>query len=474
MRTTTRSPAELLDSAPPHDVDAERQVLGAILLRPEAIDELDAAFRADAFYLDSHRKIFDTLVGLHERREPIDVASVVNRLKVAGHWETVGGDVGFLAIVESVAVSQHAAYHASVVARYARYRSMIHTGLDLIRDAYAASDSPDEIASRAEASLSEIDTAEYDGEPMNAADCAREVTAYIERVRERGTSAGVMIGLERFDKDHGGLFPGELNILAARPRIGKTALACQIARHVADRGKLVHFVSLEMRRVDLVSRMLCSASGVNGKRIRTANLTDADMSALAAACNDYARGNLRVQQRPTMDVFQIRRSARRLKKDGLAIIIVDYLQNVEPSKNHARSQRYVQVGQVAKDLHKLAVELDVPVLALCQVGRDIEKARRGKDGDNKPMPRPTLADLRESGDIEAAADVVVFLHRQAAGWARSEEDDTAELLLDKNRNGTTCGYKLRWNGPRTRFEEVEPENHDHSLDAYDGRPRDEF
>jgi replicative DNA helicase len=462
MRPANGSPSEILDRLPPADAETERQVLGAILLQPKVLDDVSVILKPGDFYSTAHAVIYRRLVAMADGRHELDLVDLRNHLLAAGELEQVGGSAYLAEVMHSVAVWQHATHHAEHVATLSRYRRMIHAGLELLRDAYAASDRPGDIASRAEAALSEIDTGEFTGEPQTAADCAREAMAHVDQIMTTGQTGGVMIGLPKFDTDYGGLFPGELTILAARPRIGKTALGRQIARHVGGRGKLVLFASCEMLARDLTLRDLTAMSDVSLKQIRTGRLGSDDRKRLVDAANEFSAANVLTQYRPSMNVRDVYRTARRLVKRGLSLVIVDYLQRLEPDKADAREARYVKVGKMAGSLKTMAGDLKVPVLCLCQVGREVEKSKGKKAGE---ISRPSLADLRESGDIEAHADNVLFLHRQVAGWRAGADERKTELLIDKYRNGPTGAYQLEWDGERMTLSDPRPSNYEPAFDS---------
>jgi replicative DNA helicase len=444
--------SELLDRLPPQNLDAEKGVLGSVLLDPALCARVASVIDVGDFYAEAHVKLFRHLLAMHDEGRRIDATLLVDRLKQSGDFEAVGGAAYLADVMHSVAVASHAVQYAEIVRDKARLRSMIHAATEILQACYAAHERPEEIANRAEAILAEVAHGEYSGEPRTSAECCREAVEFIDQIITTGQSGGVMIGLEKFDEDYGGLHPGELTILAARVRIGKTALGRQIARHVGGRGRLVYFASTEMPARDLTLRDLTSLSDVSLKRIRTGKIGGDDRKRLVEAANRLSGANVVTQYRPSMTMREIHRTARRLKKHGLALVVVDYLQRVRPAEEDRRAQRYTQVGNVAGACKTMAGELMVPVLALCQVGREVERGTGKKDGN---IQRPTLADLRESGDIEAHADNVLFLHRQVAGYRLGVDEKTTDLLVAKYRNGPTGAYKLEWDGERMELRDVE-------------------
>jgi len=435
---------ELLDRLPPQDLNAERWVIGSALLQPSSLDDLAEVVCRDDFHADAHRKLFGLLVSMHDRSEPIDIGLIVNRLRESGELEAVGGVSYIAEVMQGIPHAAHACHYAAIVAKKARYRRLIHAAAATLRDAYDAAAEPEEILNSLERDLVEIETAEHDGEPVPMTEAVAEAITKLDAVMARTRPAALMTGLTLFDEQIGGLFRGELFILAARPSVGKTSLACQIATHFAARKRPVLFVSLEMSAAELATRILCSKAGVSSRKIRTADISDKDQAQLASHAGPLATNWLRIYDRAGATVYDVRRQARRLKRQGLDLVVVDYLQRLTPSDRKAN--RYEQVGEMTRGLKELARELDVPVLCLAQLGREADKE-----------PTPRLSHLRESGDIEADADVVAFLHtdkkhRGATPEADAYNDKPAKLQILKNRNGETGDFDLRWIPYRTLFE----------------------
>lgn len=442
--TARRSPAEILDRLPPQDLDAERWVIGSVLLQPPLLDDVADIVRPADFYADAHRRLFSRLLAMAECRDPIDPGLLARRLSADGELEAVGGVAYIAEVLQGIPVAIHARHYAAIVARKARYRLLIQAATATLRDAYAAAEAPEEILNSLERDLVEIETAEHDGEPVPMSEAVAEAITKIDAVMARQRTAGLMTGLTLFDEQIGGLFRGELFILAARPSVGKTSLACQIATHFAARKRPVLFVSLEMSAAELATRILCSKAGVSSRKIRTADITDKDQAQLAAHAGPLATNWLRIYDRAGATVYDVRRQARRLKRQGLDLVVVDYLQRLTPSDRKAN--RYEQVGEMSHALKELARELDVSVLCLAQLSREADKGGT-----------PTLAWLRESGNIEADADVVAFLHTDKKHKATNPEADAynekpAKLMILKNRNGEEGDFDLRWIPYRTLFE----------------------
>lgn len=457
--TEQRVSSEILDRLPPQSLAAEKAVLGSIMLDPRVADSVSARLKPDDFYADAHRRVFARLLAMRDARQPIDGLTLLDSLRGASELEAVGGVEYLAELAQSVPVACNALYYAGIVADRAARRNVIQAMTECLRDAYGnEGDAIEEMLGRVENALGRIRTGEYSGEPKPVAQSLQAVIERADAIRERGQSAGILTGLWDWDERIGGLFPGEFTVLAARPGVGKTALATAIARHVASGGRLTYFASLEMSDLELIQRVLCCEANVDSRKIRTATLDAADSAALAKAANRLAGDELVIHDRPGLSVADIRRSCRRLKPRGLSFIVVDYLQRITPADRKAK--RYEQVADIAKELKTLARELSVPVLCLAQLGREAET-----------VVIPELRHLRESGDIEAECDVVAFLVRpmpwdaeQAKTALRGKEKppaDQAGVIVAKNRNGPLLRLKLRWEAQRTRF--VPPEHQE----AYD-------
>lgn len=430
---------EILDRLPPQDVDAERAVLGSLLLDPAKCDDVGPIVRVDDFYAEAHRKLYGHLMAMRDAGDAIDVATVVDRLRTHKDLEAVGGTAEIAKLYHSIPVAANAVYYAKIVARKAARRRLIQTGCELIQTAYEEGEDPEQVVDRAEKLLHDAWRGEHHRAPKAVKDVVQDVTIEIDEIQQRKRVVGHLTGLETWDRNHGGLFAGELIIVASRPGVGKTSLGCQIAWHFATHDRPVYFVSLEMAARQLVLRVLCSQAGVSSKLVRIGSLTSSQTDRLVEASHPLARAPWWIHDAPQMTCSEIRRTARRLHRHGLKLIVIDYLQRIEPRDR--RINRYEQVGEMSGALKALALELNVPILCLTQLNREIEK-------DAKPR----LSHLRESGSIEQDADVVAFLR-----WLEDEKADpseaiSAELKILKNRNGETGTIPLLWVPSRTLFE----------------------
>lgn len=420
--------SEILDLQPPGDDAAERWVIGASILRPAGMDELGFLSPSD-FRDPVLAEVFATLLEMREKRQPIDVGLV------GRHFKSEDWAARIAEIVHATPLASNARHYGRIVAKYAKFRRLRAISEELLQDAQAADGEPDAVLERAETALAAVRLSDGDGELVKVADAAADALCRIDAIRERGQSAGVPTGLLSFDNDQGGLFHGELTILAARPGNGKTSLALQIAEHNAERGRLVYFASLEMSASELSTRMACGSSGVSNRLVRIGQLTDKQAAALSEAFARQGSLALDIHDRPALTVAAIRREIRKRKKRGIALAVVDYLQLITPDDR--KLPREQQVARIVRSLKETAREYDIPVLCLCQLNRQ---------ADEDEIPR--LSQLRESGAIEQDADVVLFLSKHEP---TNDEPHNAVLTIAKNRNGETGPIRLHWDGPRTKF-----------------------
>lgn len=448
------SAAEILQRQPPIDLEAEMGVLGSILLLPEICDEIPS-LRADDFYDDANRKIYENLREMHDTGEKIDITLLVSRLRTAGDYEKVGGAAYLARLSSSVPNAAHAVYYSNIVTEKAVYRRLIQSSTEVLRDAYDQASSAKELCAQAEQKVFAIMDGRSSQSVQNIADVLHQSMDRMEaRMRDEYVDGAAETGLNKFDEMTGGLHHGELIILAARPSMGKTALAMNIGEHVSINQKQpVLFVSLEMSGIELADRMLCSLARVNGHRVRNGTISSDDRDKLIQTANDISQAPLFVDDAPSRTVSEIAAAARRIKRreDALGLIVIDYLQLIEP--DNSRDPRQEQVAKIARRLKGLARELEVPLLCLSQLNRQAE--------DSKDH-RPKLSHLRESGAIEQDADVVMFVHREEyyhRGDDRAQFAGQAEVIIAKQRNGPIGDVQLTWEADFTRFSDRAAERH---------------
>lgn len=445
--------SELMDRQPPYDPQAEIGVLGSIVLLPDVLDEIVLMLRPDDFYDDAHRKLFVHMCALHEANKKIDPTLLIDRLKTAGEFEAIGGAAYLGKVVNAVPNAAHATYYAEIVREKATFRSLIYAATDILRDAYDESQQSAQLLSQAEQKVFSI----LDNRSEQSVKSIRDVVLdAMERLDARiaGThsAGGCDYGFRDLDAKTAGLHEGELVILAARPSMGKTALAMNIAENVAHHQKVpALFVSLEMSSLELADRLLCSVARVNGHRLRNGTVSQEDRLRLVDTAEVLSRSPLFVDDSPSRTVTEIAAAARRIKRrhGALGLLVIDYLQLIEP--DNPKDPRQEQVAKIARRLKGVAREMKVPVICLAQLNRQAEVSK-----DNIPR----LSHLRESGAIEQDADVVLFVHREEY-YARGEERDQlagqAQVIVAKQRNGPVGEIALEWLRDFTRFQDPVPE-----------------
>jgi replicative DNA helicase len=460
VRVDAASP---LDRQLPRSLDAERAVLCSLLLLPETCDEVALALKPEDFYDDAHRRVYGRLLSMHNDGEAIDVTLLIQRLRDSGEYEAIGGAPALADIATAVSTPAHAEYYARIVHEKATVRSLIHASTDILRDAYDTSVESRELLSRAEERVFSILEDKGQGQLRGIRDVLHEAIARIDtRMKHEHAFGGIETGFDDFDEMTGGLHGSELVILAARPSMGKTALALNMVEHVAvNCQQPTLFVSLEMSALELADRLLCSRAKINGHRLRNGQITSDEQRKLIQTAAEVSTAPLYIDDSPSRTMTEIAAAARRLKrKEGLALVAIDYLQLIEP--DNSRDPRQEQVAKIARRLKGLARELNVPVLCLAQLNRQAEATR-----DNKPQ----LSHLRESGAIEQDADVVMFIHREE--YYQSNEEDRervrgeADLLVRKQRNGPVGDVKLTWLHDFTRFTNRAPQQYG-EFESYGG------
>ena len=428
-------------------------MLGSVLLNPTLLDDVVLIVRPDDFYADANRRLFSHLLAMQDGGGRIDPILLAERLKQAGDLELVGGMPYLAEVVQTVAVPAHAEYYARIVRDKSTLRALINASTEILRDAYDPTLESREMLGRAEEKIFAVHDQRSSDQVMPMRDVLMDAFVQIDHRLKEGGATGVPTGFTDLDNLTGGMHGGELVILAARPSMGKTALATNIADQAAvEAGTTTLFVSLEMARLELAQRMLCARGRINGKKFRSGYLTAEDRDKLLETSGRLSESPLYVDDTPSRTISEIAACARRLKrKQNLGLIVIDYLQLIEP--DNPKDPRQEQVAKIARRLKGLARELKVPLLCLAQLNRQAEATK-----DNLPR----LSHLRESGAIEQDADVVIFVHREEYYLSPEDLKDEnkqdllgkAELIVAKQRNGPTGHVELRWFQDFTRFENV--------------------
>jgi replicative DNA helicase len=447
-RGPTAESAALGDRLPPQHLEAERGVLGSILLDNDVLHDIVIFLRAEDFYRDAHQVIYAAIRELYDRSKGIDAVTLAEELKLRGQFDQVGGDDTLTEIVTSVPHAANGKYYAEIVKEKATNRLLIESATEIIRDGYSNQYTAQDLLESAERKIFGIAEDQIRGETLEIEEVVKQAIDLIAKRSDSGGHAvtGVATGLIDLDDITGGFHPGQLIILAARPSMGKTALALNICDHAGINLKVpVLFVSLEMGYLEIGERLLCARSRVDGNKLRTGlGMGMREMTQLSKAYTEMSKsGSIYIDDTPARSMMQIAASARRIKRrNQIGLVIVDYIQLVD--SDDTRDSRQEQIAKISRRLKTLARELKVPVIALSQLNRAVE-SREDK--------RPRMADLRESGAIEQDADLVLLLHRPEY-YDANDQPGIAELIVAKNRNGPTGTVKLTFLKNLTRFENL--------------------
>ncbi len=447
---------------PPQSIDSERAVLGAIMLRPTALQEIEDILSYDAFYADKHRIVYKVMQELAERHEPIDVLSLTHALKEKKQLESIGGSAYLAELTQAVPASTNAKYYAEIVNKKYILRSLIDASDEISTSAFnEGEEEVDEILDQAEKKIFQITNSPKGQKFVSMKDSLATAWDRIERLHEnRGELRGVPTGFKALDNMLAGFQKSDLIILAARPSVGKTSLALDIARMTAIKhGTPVGIFSLEMDSQQLVDRMLAAEAKVSAWQLRTGNLPQQgnEFTALATALDTLSKAPIYINDDSSSSISKMRAFARRLKAEhGLGLIIVDYLQLMTTAKSYDNMVN--QVTEISRSLKGLARDLEVPVIALSQLSRAVE-SRGGK---------PRLSDLRDSGSIEQDADVVMFIHREI-DQEKGGKMNSAEIMIEKHRNGPTGKVDLFFDSQYTTFVDPE-EGHGYEQMAQQSKP----
>jgi replicative DNA helicase len=430
---------------PPQALDAEKALLGAIMLKPECMYDVSDIISSDSFYVDKHRTIYAAIKDLFVKSDPIDVLSVSERLKSNKELERVGGRTYLAELSNSTPATANAYHYAQLVGKTATLRALIEGAEFIAELGFDESQELEDILDAAEKRLMEITNTPSLHKFASMRDELGEAWDRFETLhKSKDEMRGIPTGFAALDNLLAGFQKSDLVILAARPSVGKTSLALDIARQTAiQHGVSVGIFSLEMSSQQLVDRMLASEARVDAWKLRTGNLsTDTEFERVREAIGKLSTAPIFMDDKPGNNILSMRSVARRMKREhNLGLVIVDYLQLMTPTGKHAGDSMVQQVTEISRALKGLARELDVPVLALSQLSRAVEQ-RGGK---------PRLSDLRDSGSIEQDADVVMFIHRDDKQNAESDKPNIAEILVEKHRNGPVGMVELFFDDKKTSF-----------------------
>ena len=439
-----------LEKIPPQNIEAEKALLGCMLIDEDARIKVFETVKKDFFYAPAHQQIFSSMVKLFERNERCDLITLTNQLKQDGKLEEVGGIEYLTEIAEFVPTAAHIDEYIKIVKDKYILRSLISNATQIISEASNEPDEVEELLDKAESLIFEISQHKIEKEAYSLKDLIKENIEIIEDIQNRkGLITGLPTGYVDLDRYIGGLHPSEFIIIASRPGMGKTALATNIALNLAAGGEQIPilFFSLEMSKEQLVQRILCCEAKINSKKLREGILSDKEIAKLLLAAGQLEKAPIFIDDTPSLTVFELRARARRLKaKEDIKLIIIDYLQLMKGTRRTENRQQ--EITEISASLKSLARELNVPVIAISQLSRATEQR------ENK---KPHLSDLRESGSIEQDADLVLFLYRE--DYYNKDDPDIqgiSEIIIAKQRNGPTGSVNLTFIKEFTRFENYTP------------------
>ena len=437
---------------PPQDLTAEKSLLGAIMLAEDVMADVMTIVRPRDFYDKRHEIIFEAMVNLYDKHKPIDLLTLTSELKSVKKLKDVGGAAYLTELSTFVPVATHAKAYAEIVEKMSVRRRLVKAGSTIAEKAYEDDVDTDALVGEAEKELFEVSDkiikSDYVAMDELLADALERIA---ELHKNRGALRGLKTGFRDLDKKTAGLQKGDLIIIGARPAMGKTTFAQNLAYNIASiNNKGVLFFSMEMAKNEIVDRMISAVSGVDNWGMRTGNLSDEEFQRIGDAMDEMDEIPIYIDDTSSMTIIELRNKARRAMHDhDIGIVIIDYLQLIQGGERY-KGQRVQEVTEISRGLKILARELNIPVIALAQLSRNVT----GRDD-----PRPVLSDLRESGSIEQDADLVMFLHR-VDYYKKPEEEDTniTELIIRKHRHGAIGTIELYFDGARSRFMSLDKEH----------------
>jgi len=437
-----------LGKIPPHDIDAEQAVLGSMLTDKDAVNATIETLKEDAFYRDDHKAIYQAIINLYSKSEPIDIITLKDELESMDKFEQVGGYEYLASLPDKVPTTANVQKYIKIVEEKSILRKLIKTANEIIELGYSPTEDVEDIMDGAEKRIFDIMQSKNQKGYTPIKDVLVESFTKLEELYNRKQHiTGVPTGFAELDYKTAGLHGSELILVAARPAMGKTAFALNIATNAALRGNApVAIFSLEMSKDQLVNRILCSEAMVDSNKVRTGKLEEDDWVKLAGAIGPLSESEIYIDDTPGISVMEIRTKCRKLKMEkDIGLVVIDYLQLVQGSNKRGAS-REQEISEISRSLKILAKEINVPVIALSQLSRAVEQ---------RPDHRPMLSDLRESGAIEQDADIVIFLYRDDYYNKESEKKDIAEVIIAKQRGGSTGTVELLWMGNYTKFVNLE-------------------
>lgn len=451
---------ESIGLVPPHSLEAEQSVLGAILLDNETLNFVLEVISSEDMYSRAHQLLFEAMCSLNERHDPIDMVSLSNELKATSGstgntaLQDVGGIEYISNLVDIVPTAANSMYYARVIKEMSLRRKVIHAAQEIASEAFERKGNIDQFIDSVEQRIFQVSENRIKPGFRKVGDLVKDSIKDVEeRYSRKEPITGVPSGFKDLDELTSGFQASDLIVLAGRPSMGKTSLAMSIARNIAvDAGKTVAVFTLEMSKEQVVSRLLCSEARVSNSRVRSGRLGESDFPKLVDAASHLAQANILIDETPALPVLEMRAKVRRLHRENpLSIIIVDYLQLMRSSQRRSE-YREQEISDISARLKGIAKELSVPVIALSQLNRSVE---------SRTDKRPMMSDLRESGAIEQDADIIGFVYRDEVYNPDTTDKGVAELIIAKHRNGSVGTIRLAFQGEYTRFEDLA------EVDVYD-------
>ncbi len=440
---------------PPQAIDLEEVVLGAMMIDKKGVDEVIDILTPESFYKEIHQHIFDAIFKLFQRSEPVDLLTVSNQLKKDGTHDKVGGDFYLISLTQKVSSSAHIEFHARIILQKFIQRSLIKISNEIISDSYDESKDVFDLLDNAESKLYDVTQGNIKKSSETAQSLVIQAKNKIESISNKKGLSGIPSGFNKIDNLTAGWQQSDLVIIAARPGMGKTALALSMASNIAIENKIpLAFFSLEMSSIQLITRMISSETGLNSNKLRTGKLEKHEWEQLNIRVKNLEKAPLYIDDTPSLSIFDLRAKARRLvSQKDVKIIIVDYLQLMTAGGNMKLGNREQEISTISRNLKALAKELNIPVIALSQLSRLVE---------GRTSKRPLLSDLRESGAIEQDADIVSFIYRpeyyKIDTWDdndRSSTEGEAEFIVSKHRNGGLENIRIRFIPSLGKFEDLD-------------------
>ena len=437
----------LPERVPPQNIEAEQAVLGAMLIKKEAIAEVQEILQPDDFYREAHRIVYEAMVQLQNNDEAVDLVTLTEQLRKSEQLDKIGGLAFITQLANAVPTAANVVYHAKIVKEKAELRSLINAATAIASAAYEDNTDVENIMDDAEKKILAVANRKNGGafESMKSI-----VMRTFERINvlyeSKGGLTGISSGFKDLDKLTAGLQKSDLILVAARPSMGKTAFTLNIASYVGTHGGKVAFFSLEMSKEQLMQRMLCAEGGIDATKLRTGQLDTQEWNKLVHVADTLSRAPIYIDDTAGITVMELRSKARRLKAEhGLDLIIIDYLQLMQgrPSKNGDNRQQ--EISEISRSLQALARELDLPVIALSQLSRSVE---------SRKIKKPMLSDLRESGSLEQDADIVMFLYREDYYDKDTENKNITDVIVAKHRNGPVDTISLFFQKEYTKFRDL--------------------